>query len=312
MVKIDIVAGFLGAGKTTLINELLTGAYTGEKPVLIENEFGTVSIDESLIVDPEIQVRVLSSGCICCTLKGDFVEGIVDVVTRYAPSHIVIEPSGLAEPMDIISACNEAAETVPVRLNAFITVANAENLQALLTIGGDLFHRQIAGATLLVVNRTNLPEPEKLKMTFEEIRRLNPDCLILSDSEKPFDALSVYAFAEEAMDRLHHCEHHCCNGLHEHTPSFEGISSLAFAPEKAFSPGELNDLFAAFSDSDHSRIFRAKGFLKNEIGGFTHVEYVYGRGECFASDYVGPPKFVVIGTDPDESFLRRFLGEVSS
>ena len=338
MVKLDVVTGFLGAGKTTLINKLLAEAYAGEKPVLIENEFGEASIDDSLIADPEVQVRLLSSGCICCTLKGDFVAGIVDVVERYAPSRIVIEPTGLADPDDIVSACSEAGKSVPVELNAFITVANAENLLPLLIIGGELFHKQISEAKLLILNRTDLTQPDELAETLDTARRLNPGCMILEQGRQSLDALSILAFAEEATKPCCRCagcnghehghghehehEHghsvgdgHHDDGGHDHSHEhmhdnghgIDGISSLAFYPDRGFSAEELEGLCSAFKEDGNGRILRAKGFLKKEDGGFAHLEYVYGRGELLDSDYAGPPKLVLIGNDLDEAALANYF-----
>ncbi len=139
MIAVDIITGFLGAGKTTLINKLLAEAYAGELPVIIENEFGNVGIDDSLIENPEIQVRLLASGCICCTLISGFVEGLAEVAEKYHPTRIIVEPTGLADPDDVLAACTEAAKRAPLAVRTLITVANADNIIPLLAVGGELF-----------------------------------------------------------------------------------------------------------------------------------------------------------------------------
>ena len=307
MVNLDIITGFLGAGKTTLINRLLAEAYIGEKPVLIENEFGKVSIDDSLIEDKEVQVRLLTSGCICCTLKGDFVEGIIQVVEQYSPSRIVIEPTGLAVPSDILSICEDAGKKVPVRVNSFLTLANAKNLLRILNAPIELFRKQISEAGILVLNRTKLLSPDELKETMDAIRILNPHCTILDQDHQNLDALSILTLAEDVIKP---CVSHNCQHEHDHTHNVEGIeniSSLAFFPERQFSIEELTGLFTAFSEGRCGQILRAKGFLGTE-GGFAHLEYVYGRGELLKNAYAGPPRFVVIGTGLDENTLRDLLG----
>lgn len=303
MVNLDIITGFLGAGKTTLISRLLAEAYAGERPVLIENEFGEVSIDDSLIEDQEVQVRLLASGCICCTLKGGFIEGITQVVEQYSPSRIIIEPTGLADPLDILLACEEAGEAVPVRVSTFITMANAENLLALLTVGGDLFKKQISTANILVLNRTKLLSSGELTETMGMIRGLNPSCVIVDQDRQQMDALSILTLAEDAAKP---------NPEHNHDHGIEGlenVSSLSFFPERSFSPEELTGLLAAFSKGWGGQVLRAKGFFKKAGGGYSHLEYVYGRGESLDSAYTGSPKFVVIGTGLDEATLKRLLEE---
>ena len=307
MVNLDIITGFLGAGKTTLINRLLAEAYIGEKPFLIENEFGKVGIDDSLIEDKEVQVRLLSSGCICCTLKNDFVEGITQVVNQYAPSRIIIEPTGLAAPSDILLACEEAGKAVPVRVNAFLTLVNAKNFLRFLAVSIELFNKQISEASILVLNRSELLHPDELKETMDAIRSLNPDCVILDQDRQHLDALSILTLAEDATKPL--CMNHNCDHDHAHSiKSLENVSSLAFFPEKLFSTEELTGLFTAFSEGRGGQILRAKGFLKTK-GAYAHLEYVYGQGELLDNTYAGPPKFVVIGTGLDRDTLSHLLGD---
>jgi G3E family GTPase len=310
MVNLDIVTGFLGAGKTTLINRLLAEAYAGEKPVLIENEFGDVSIDDSLIEDQKTQVRTLSSGCICCTLKGDFVDGITGVVQQYAPGRIIIEPTGLADPAEILSACEQAAQAVPLRINALITLANAKNLLPLLAVGVDVYKKQISAANLLVLKKKKILGPDELTETMNTIRELNPNCTLVDQDRQQLDSLSILTLAEDAFGSCPVCgDRHDHEHEHHHENGIEEAHSLAFFPQKTFSPEELAGLFTAFSDGNYGRILRAKGFLKNAEGKFAHMEYVYGQGELLDSGYTGPPKFVVIGIGLDETGLSQLMGD---
>ena len=339
MVNMDIIAGFLGAGKTTLINKLLAEAYIGEKPVLIENEFGEISIDDSLIEDKEVQVHLLASGCICCTLKGDFVNGITKIMEQYKPSRIIIEPTGLASPTDILSACREAGKLVPVQVNAFITIANANNFMRILNLGIELFKKQISGANFLILNRTALLSRDERARIMDAIKQLNPHCIIVDQDKKQLDALSILTLAEDVNKPCPDCRKHSCSSndnishdhssrncennfhndlrhgflhdpLHDHAHTLEGlenISSLSFFPKRTFTTEELSELFTAFSKECAGQILRAKGFLQKAGGGYIHLEYIYGEGKLFDTTYIGVPKLVIIGVDLDKNFLSQML-----
>ena len=155
MVKLDIISGFLGAGKTTFINKLLSDGYDIEGTVLIENEFGDVSVDGELI-QSTIEMVELTSGCICCTLQGDFIQGIRRVVEKFQPRRILIEPTGAANLKDVLTACEKAALQADVEINSIVTIANAQTLPALLEIGGEFFVQQLQMAKLLVMSGTQL------------------------------------------------------------------------------------------------------------------------------------------------------------
>ncbi|MDR0459729.1 MAG: GTP-binding protein, partial [Coriobacteriales bacterium] len=346
MIKLDIITGFLGAGKTTLINKLLAEAYIDEKPVLIENEFGEVSIDDSL-VDPEIQVRTLTSGCICCTLSGDFINGIIQVIEQYQPTRIIIEPTGLAEPKDILAACAEAQEQVDVAVNLFITVVDGANFLPLYYVTGDLFKRQINDASLIVLNRSKQLTTDELAETLQLLTELNDAAPILDEDSDSLDGLSILAIGETikpaaymsqpaatlsnqavygdktGVDEHNDHDDHPASGNHDehndHSDSSEhsehdhqhadidGTTSLAFQPNQVFSTEIIEALFAELASGRYGKIYRAKGFVKHAAGGFRHLEYVYSRGQQFSSSYAGQPKLVVIGEGLDEPGLQSLI-----
>ena len=310
IVKLDIISGFLGAGKTTFINKLLSEVYTEDKPILLENEFGDVGIDDSLIDDPNIQIRLFSSGCICCTIKGNFVEGITEIIEQYNPMRIIIEPTGLADPDEIMSACEEASRKVDLEINSFITIANSANLLSLLTLGGEVFKKQIIKANPILLNRTHLLSSDKLIETINRIRSLNSECVIIEQGEKDLDTLSIITLAEETIKQHSRCdEHHICHHEHEHEhelkPSFEDIISLAFYPEKTFTPDELDRIIKVFSE-ELKHVLRAKGFLKTH-NGYVRFQYVYGQGEYVTCIYNSSPKFVIIGRNLEKLLLNQLL-----
>ncbi len=319
MVKLDIVTGFLGAGKTTLINKLLRECWQEERPVLIENEFGDVPIDTALIADPDIQVKLLASGCICCSLKGSFVQGITQVVETYRPGRILIEPTGLADLEDVLAACAQAAEQVPLEVNSVITVVSGENLLPLLDVGGPFFRRQIQEARFALVSCAQLCTPEELQEVRDTVRALNPDCPILAEDWEKLDGLTITAAAEEAAAqyaRAHgqakelpvspHAHDHHDHHDHPHYDA-EAFTALPFFPRRRFSEEALDGLLSGLESAALGQIFRAKGFLTMENGARVLAEYVYGRGSRVPSGYTGRDRFVVIGRDLDREALTALV-----
>ena len=331
MIAVDIITGFLGAGKTTLINKLLAEAYAGERPVIIENEFGSVGIDDSLIENPEIQVRLLSSGCICCTLTSSFLDGIAEVAEKYHPTCIIVEPTGLANPSDLLAICTEAARRAPIKVRTLITVANADNIIPLLAVGGNLFHKQIAEAEIIVLSCTQLLGADEIEDAKRAIRELNPNALLIEEDWKTLDALTLLSLAEEARARKsgevcpicgHTYEHHGHEyeggghdhehegHAHEHSHGTDGYSSSVFFPERTFTAQQAEQLLTSLLDGACGDIMRAKGFLRKSGGGFYRAEYVYGRSELRDIGYDGQPKFVVIGKDLNEPAISALFEKV--
>lgn len=306
MVKIDIITGFLGAGKTTLINKLLEDGYSAEKPMIIENEFGEVPVDKDLISDKDVQVKLLISGCICCSLKGDFVAGIKDMVTKYAPARIIIEPTGLAELEDVLDACEDAAKLVPLEINCVITVINARNFLPLVTAGGEFFRRQVRQARFALLSCTQLYTPEETRKVKQKIHELNPRCTILDGDWSQLDSLYIMASAEQAQADFVGGE----TAEAEEKPSGHMADSFTYLPcfpRRSYSKEELDRLTERLGDEKYGQIFRAKGFLKSAGGGFELLEYVYGAGSHSASEYGGLEKFIVIGKNLDKSAIDDLM-----
>ena len=313
VISIDIISGFLGAGKTTLINKLLAEAYISENPVLIENEFGDVGIDDSLIENPEIQVRLLASGCICCTLASGFVQGIKEVAEKYNPTRIIVEPTGLANPTDVLAACLEAGKSVPLKVSTLITVANATNIIPLLAVGGTLFTEQLTGAEIILLSCTQLLTQTELTEVIEAVQTLNPHCPILDCNWKDLDSLALLSMAEEERVQKSGevCQvcRHVHNHEHEHSLQHgtEAYSSLAFFPEHPYTETQAQTLLTELSRGRYGDILRAKGFLRRPGSGFYRIGYVYGRGELLPITYEGQSKFVIIGRKLNLSALSELM-----
>ena len=179
MTKIDIFSGFLGAGKTTLIKKLIQEAYQGEKLVLIENEFGEIGIDGAFMQDAGIQVNEMNSGCICCSLVGDFGRALKKVLAEYAPDRILIEPSGVGKLSDVIGAV-ERIDSHDIQLNAFTTVVDAKKAKVYMKNFGEFFNNQVESANAIILSRTQLVDEAKLAEVLALLREHNPNAVIIT------------------------------------------------------------------------------------------------------------------------------------
>ena len=222
MTKIDIVSGFLGAGKTTLIKKLLAEAFQGEKLVLIENEFGEISIDGGFLKESGVQISEMSSGCICCSLVGDFGKALQDVQAQFHPDRILIEPSGVGKLSDVIVAVqNTIAEVPEMRLNSFTTVADATKVKVYMKNFGEFYNNQIESAGAIVLSRTQKLTQEKLEAAVALLREKNPDAAVLTT---PWDqlpgkniltAMERVSLAGELLEKMR-AEHAAGEAEHEH------------------------------------------------------------------------------------------------
>ena len=232
MTKIDIYSGFLGAGKTTLIKKLISDCYCGEKLVLIENEFGEIGIDGGFLKDAGIEITEMNSGCICCSLVGDFRTALTKVIDEYAPDRILIEPSGVGKLSDVIKAVESIADE-KVCLNAFVTVVDAGKCKMYMKNFGEFFNDQIEHAGTVIMSHADSVSAEKLKTAVELIRAKNETAVIVSTPVSELDKDTLVAAIERkdtlqsVLDAMHiehhhhdHHEHHhdedCDCGCHEH------------------------------------------------------------------------------------------------
>ena len=235
MTKIDIVSGFLGAGKTTLIKKLLAEAFPGEKLVLIENEFGEISIDGGFLKESGVQISEMSAGCICCSLVGDFHKALKDVQAQFHPDRILIEPSGVGKLSDVIVAVqNTADETDDMKLNSFVTVADATKVKVYMKNFGEFYNNQIESAGTIVLSRTQKLSQEKLESAVALLREKNPDAAILTtpwdqlDGKAILAAIEKVSLADELLAKMrdedeaehahehHHHDHEHAHGHEEH------------------------------------------------------------------------------------------------
>ena len=222
MTKIDIVSGFLGAGKTTLIKKLLAEAYKGEKLVLIENEFGEINIDGGFLKESGIQISEMSAGCICCSLVGDFNKALKDVEAQFHPDRILIEPSGVGKLSDVIVAVENTVKDVPeMKLNSFVTVADATKVKVYMKNFGEFYNNQIESAGTIILSRTQKLNQEKLEAAVALLREKNPNAAILTtpwdelDGKTILSAIEKVSLADELLARMQ-AEHAADEAEHHH------------------------------------------------------------------------------------------------
>ena len=222
MTKIDIVSGFLGAGKTTLIKKMVKEAYQGEKLVLIENEFGEISIDDGFLKDAGIQISEMSSGCICCSLVGDFGKALREVKEQFQPDRILIEPSGVGKLSDVIVAVENTVADIPdMKLNSFVTVADAGKVKVYMKNFGEFYNNQIEAAGTIILSRTQKLTQEKLEAAVALLREKNPTAAILTTPWDQLDGKTVLAavekvsLADELLEKMR-AEHEAEEAEHHH------------------------------------------------------------------------------------------------
>ena len=241
MAKIDIISGFLGAGKTTLIKKLLGEALKGQQVVLIENEFGEIGIDGGFLKDAGVNITEMNSGCICCSLVGDFGTALKDVITKFNPDRIIIEPSGVGKLSDVIKAVQGVAEDAPIELNSLVTVADANKCKMYMKNFGEFYNNQVESAHTIVLSRTQNMKQDKLEACVAMIREHNKEAAVittpwdeltgeqlLAAMEKPV-SLADMVMAEEEIcpvcgghhdhdhEHEHHHDDHCgCDHDHDH------------------------------------------------------------------------------------------------
>ena len=224
MTKIDIISGFLGAGKTTLIKKLLDQAFRGEKVVLIENEFGEIGIDGGFLRDAGVEITEMNSGCICCSLVGDFGAALKKVLDDYAPDRIIIEPSGVGKLSDVIAAVEGVQKTTPaLHLHSFVTVVDATKAKVYMKNFGEFFNNQVEHASAILLSRTQNMDQAKLDAAVRLLREKNPKAAILTT---PWDQLTGeqivsameggHSLAEELMEEIAHHHHDHEHHHHDH------------------------------------------------------------------------------------------------
>lgn len=325
MTKVDIISGFLGAGKTTLIKKLIQEVFAGQQIVLIENEFGEIGIDGGFLKDAGINITEMNSGCICCSLVGDFGKALKEVTQKFSPDRIIIEPSGVGKLSDVRAAVENAAEEAGLVLNALTTVADAAKIKMYMKNFGEFYNNQIESAATIILSRTQKLSEEKQMKAAELIREKNPNAVIVTT---PWDELTgeQILHAMEGTDALaemlltearheHHHEHdeHCGCGHehshdHHHHHADEVFTSWGRETPRKYEKDELEQILKALCDSeDYGVVLRAKGMVPCTDDTWLHFDLVPEEYEVRtgAADYTG--RLCVIGSGLREEELEKLF-----
>ncbi len=346
MTKIDIISGFLGAGKTTLIKKLLDEAFSDEKIVLIENEFGEVGIDGGFLRDAGIEITEMNSGCICCTLVGDFNKSLREVMERFSPDRILIEPSGVGKLSDVMASVIDMEKEADVTLNALVTVVNAKKAIKQMKAFGEFFNNQIEHATCVILSRTQESTADQTQAANDLIKKLNPEATVITTPWDSIDGAKILASMEgrdnlamktlaemnhkkdsEAHEHEHHHDHdhghehhhdHDYGHEHHHDHDHEHhhhhhaddiFDTWGRETPHVFSRDVIERALKMFRDSsDYGNVIRAKGMVPADDGTWIYYDLVEGDYEIRKGEPDVTGKLVVIGTDLKEDAIASLYG----
>ena len=325
MTKVDIYSGFLGAGKTTLIKKMIAESYKGQKLVLIENEFGEIGIDGGFLQDAGINITEMNSGCICCSLVGDFGKALNQVIAEYAPERIVIEPSGVGKLSDVVAAV-EKVTNEDVVLGYTVAVADAGKVKVYMKNFGEFYNNQIETASTIILSRTDSIAENKLETAVSLIRERNPHAtlvvapwgelngqqLLEAMEGKDTLAASLAALEEEHHHHHDHEEGCCCGGHghhdHHHHHADEVFTSWGVETTKKFTVAQLEAALHSLDSGRFGMILRAKGIVACADGGWIHFDYVPEEHNIRMGSASVIGKLCVIGAQLDEHGVAHLFG----
>lgn len=302
MTKIDIISGFLGAGKTTLIKKLLEEGFKGEKVVLIENEFGEIGIDGTLLKDYGIEIREMNSGCICCTISGDFSLALKEMLKIYHPDRIIIEPSGVGKLSDVLAGCRPFTKKGHAILNMCITVIDGTKYKMYLKNFAEFYKDQIKNAGTVILSRTRSMKPDAVEYIIKDVNKYNDKASLVTTDWDLLDGSKIIELAEggkTSYEKLVKSEHHHADEVF----SVWGVETVRHYPEK-----KLREILNGLSHMQGT-ILRAKGIINAEEGKWLQFDYVPGEITIneSAPDYTG--RICVIGEKIDKAGLKKLFGE---
>lgn len=333
MTKIDIVSGFLGAGKTTLIKKLLQDALADTKTVLIENEFGEIGIDGGFLKEAGIEIKEMNSGCICCSLVGDFGTSLKEVLKTYSPERILIEPSGVGKLSDVCKAVQGVIDEEEVVLNSAVAVVDASKCKMYMKNFGEFFVNQIEHAGSIILSRTGNLSKEKLNQCIELVRQHNERATIITTPWEELDGRDILETIEGARDleaemmeelKAHHHEHDhghhhdhgegCTCGCHdhdhhhEHHHADEVFTSWGMETPSVYSRKEIEEILAELeNESLYGFVLRAKGMVPADNGTWIYFDYVPGESDIREGKADVTGKLCVIGSKLAEDKLQELF-----
>jgi G3E family GTPase len=301
MIKVDVVSGFLGSGKTTLIRKLLRICQQ-EKVVLIENEFGEIGIDGELVERDGFEVFEISNGCICCIMQKDFVQMLSRVIGEFHPERIIIEPTGISILSEILDVLRKPEFAPQIQINSLITIVDSVNYLTQRDVFGEFFEDQIANASVLILSKSQLVDQETLDEIIGSVRELKQDGEIIS---KPWDTLEIGELtdliaAQTDLDpsEILHTEYKPC--------SENEFDTLGLKTSRTYSKEELEHILGQISQPRYGQVLRGKGFLKS-AGGFLDFSYTNGQFEIGENKFKSQGRLCLIGKGLQEQEIKALF-----
>ena len=317
--KIDIFSGFLGAGKTTLIKKLIKEAFAGEQIVLIENEFGEIGIDGGFMREAGIQVNELNSGCICCSLVGDFREALKKVVETYHPDRILIEPSGVGKLSDVTRAVEGVAEDLPVILNSFVTVADVNKVKMYMKNFGEFYDDQVSHASCIILSRTGNASEEKVAAAVALLAEKNPTATIVTTDWTVLTGAQIVSVMDGKRDlvaelltearaaNVAHADEDEHEHHHHHHHADEVFTSWGIETPNTYSAEDIEKILTALDSGEYGAILRAKGMVPAPDGTWVYYDYVPEEHDIRSGKPEVTGKICVIGSKLDEDKLAELF-----
>lgn len=306
--KIDIISGFLGAGKTTLIKKLIESDLKKERLAIIENEFGEVSIDGDLLKGTNIDMKEISSGCICCSLVGDFKEAIKEIVKKYSPDRILIEPSGVAKLSDIIKSCKEIES---IKIDNIYTVIDVLNYNSYLNNFGEFYKDQIKKAEIIIASRRDNNE-KYIEEIVKSIKKLNKECNIITAPLDEFEGNDILNISKKEISNKvefnRGISYQKVGIVHKNNKASNVFNSWGIETKKFVSKSKLRSIFIEkISDNDYGNILRGKGIVQLDEGRWVEFHYTPGSFQmnAIASQKVG--KIAIIGESINTKKLDKLF-----
>ncbi len=305
-VKIDIVSGFLGAGKTTLIKKLLKEKLGSEKVVIIENEFGEIGIDGGILRDSGIEIKEINSGCICCSLVGDFSTALKEVLRKYTPDRIIIEPSGVGKLSGVLEACGKLEKQADAGVNMCIAVVDAVKYIIYVNNFGEFFQDQIKNAKTVILSRTQMLEQEKLSKVVSDIQKRNPEANIVTTDWTELNGEDIIALAEQGggINMGNSRE----NRMHRHAEADKMFQSWGVETPKQYTDEGIRGILKSLSNKSlYGNILRSKGIVPVQKSSWLQFDFVPGEisiKPCLP-DYTG--RVCVIGENLNTGELKKLF-----
>lgn len=328
MTKVDIISGFLGAGKTTLIKKMLEEAFVGEKLALIENEFGEIGIDGAILKDYGIEIKEMNSGCICCTIAGDFSLALKEIIKSYHPDRIIIEPSGVGKLSDVIKGCKQFVKEGTIELNICMTVIDGMKYKMYMKNFAEFYKDQLLNASIIILSRSQCMKPEAVEFVINDIKKYNRTALIVTTGWEQLNGAEIVKLAEnkeesqleskmlkefnltknvekmpdKTMKRKEHADIHT-----QHHHADEVFSVWGKETAKIFDYGRLKNILKSL-DKTKGNVLRAKGIVRIENNSWVQFDYVPGESNVKETkpDFTG--RICVIGEHINDLELSELFG----